>query len=255
MALVEKLLWGERDKVQIAIERLRQFEPEEGYYLAFSGGKDSITIYRLAEMAGVRFDAHYHVTTVDPSELVRFIKAHYPEVQRHRPPETMFQLIKRKRWPPLRRARWCCEALKERGGGGRFVVTGTRQAERSARGARVPMTSQCPTEHKRILNPIMDWSDADVWEFIRQQGLAYCSLYDEGFTRLGCILCPLGGHPKREAERWPKVARAYINTFDRVLELRRQEDRPCKFETGQELFDWWIKRHTSPPPQEARLFD
>lgn len=40
--LVENTLWGKRDKVKIAIERLRQFEPEEGYYLAFSGGKDSI---------------------------------------------------------------------------------------------------------------------------------------------------------------------------------------------------------------------
>ena len=72
--LIENTLWGKRDKVQIAIERLRQFEPDEGYYLAFSGGKDSITIYRLAEMAGVQFDAHYRVTTVDPPELVKFIQ-------------------------------------------------------------------------------------------------------------------------------------------------------------------------------------
>ena len=34
-------LEGEVDKVQIAINRLKAFEPKEGYYVAFSGGKDS----------------------------------------------------------------------------------------------------------------------------------------------------------------------------------------------------------------------
>jgi phosphoadenosine phosphosulfate reductase len=253
--LIEKTLWGDRDKVQIAIERLRQFEPAEGYYLAFSGGKDSITIYRLAEMAGVQFDAHYHVTTVDPPELVAFIKANYPQVARDRPVMTMFRLIKHKRWPPMRRQRYCCEWLKESGGDGRTVVQGTRWAESPKRRRQRQLAELCGRRDMRTINPIIDWLDADVWEFIQQEQLAYCSLYDEGFKRLGCVLCPLGGHPKREAARWPKIAQAYINTFDRVLELRRQEERPCKFTTGQELFDWWIKRHTKPAPQEARLFD
>ena len=253
--LIENTLWGERDKVQIAIERLRQFEPDEGYYLAFSGGKDSITIYRLAEMAGVQFDAHYRVTTVDPPELVKFIKAHYPHVARDRPEMSMFRLILHKRWPPMRQARWCCEVLKEGDHKGRFEVTGTRWAESPRRKAQVQMINQCVTRHNRILNPIVDWADADVWEFIHREGLAYCSLYDEGFKRLGCILCPLGGQPEREAERWPQFKQAYIRTFDRVVALRRQEDRSCHFQTGQELFDWWIKRHTKAALQEARLFD
>ena len=74
-----------RDKVAIAIDRLRAFEPEEGYYIAFSGGKDSQCIYHLAVEAGVKFDAHYNLTTVDPPELVRFIKDNYPNVKIHYP--------------------------------------------------------------------------------------------------------------------------------------------------------------------------
>ena len=46
------------DKVELAIRRLKGFEPPEGYYVAFSGGKDSQCIYHLCKMAGVKFDAH-----------------------------------------------------------------------------------------------------------------------------------------------------------------------------------------------------
>jgi phosphoadenosine phosphosulfate reductase len=258
--LVENTLWGERDKVQIAIERLRQFEPEDGYYLAFSGGKDSITIYRLAELAGVQFDAHYNVTTVDPPELVRFIKTHYPQVERHRPEMSMFRLMLQRRnfMPPMRQQRWCCEELKERGGEGRFVVTGIRWAESIRRKTTRQMVERCVPRRTRMLHPIIDWSDADVWEFIRQQGLEYCCLYDEGFDRLGCILCPSECNPDQiqmQMDRWPQFVKAYTRTFDRLVNLRRQAGRRCTWANGQELFDWWIQRNTKSAPQEARLFD
>lgn len=255
MTLIENTLWGERDKVQIAIERFRQFEPDEGYYLAFSGGKDSITIYRLAEMAGVAFDAHYRVTTVDPPELVRFIKTHYPTVARDRPEMTMFQLILHKRWPPMRTKRYCCERLKEAGGTGRVVVTGIRWEE-SPRRKKRRMIEQCYADKsKTYLSPIIDWSEYEVWEFIKQQGLDYCSLYDEGFKRIGCILCPLARAPNRDSARWPQFKKAYINTFDKLIRLRDELGLETTYRTGQELFAWWTRRHTKPAPQEARLFD
>lgn len=121
------------DKVETAIRRLKNFEPPDGYYLAFSGGKDSQCVYHLAKMAGVKFDAHYAVTSVDPPELVRFIKEHYPDVEftkqhyaddnpRHYYPDgqpkpiTMWSLIADHTIPPTRKARYCCAGLKERGG-------------------------------------------------------------------------------------------------------------------------------------------
>ena len=123
------------DKVELAIKRLQAFCPEEGYYLAFSGGKDSQCVYHLAKMAGVKFDAHYRVTSIDPPELVRFIKTHYPDVQFNRSydtngkPITMWTLIPEKGIPPTRIVRYCCEELKETGGVGRVTVTGVRAAE------------------------------------------------------------------------------------------------------------------------------
>lgn len=138
------------DKVETAIQRYRTFEPEDGYYLAFSGGKDSCVIKALADMAGVKYDAHYNITSVDPPELVRFIKEKHPDVILDRAywskdyknenlrgkPITMWNLIPEKKMPPTRIVRYCCAALKEHQGEGRFVVTGVRHAESVKRSHR-----------------------------------------------------------------------------------------------------------------------
>lgn len=77
--MIHQLDFNGIDKVEKAIKRIQLYEPEEGYYLCFSGGKDSCVIKALADMAGVKYDAHYSVSSVDPPELVRFIKDNYPE--------------------------------------------------------------------------------------------------------------------------------------------------------------------------------
>lgn len=110
------------DKVDLAIQRLRAFQPPEGYYVAFSGGKDSQCIYHLCKMAGVKFDAHYAITSADPPELIYFIRKNYPDVEFTRQydkdgkPITMWSLIASHALPPTRKARYCCASLKEPGG-------------------------------------------------------------------------------------------------------------------------------------------
>lgn len=134
-----------KDKVEQAIERIRTFEPPEGYYLAFSGGKDSVVCKALCDMAGVKYDAHYNITSVDPPELVEFVKT-FPDVVREHQhwekdgrwhkagdPITMWNLIPEKGMPPTRLVRYCCEKLKEASGVNRFTITGVRHAESSAR--------------------------------------------------------------------------------------------------------------------------
>jgi len=131
-----------KDRVQVAIERLKTFEPPEGYYLAFSGGKDSICIKHLADLAEVKYDAHYNVTSVDPPELVYFIRENHPDVSMDRPLDkdgkqyTMWNLIVKHLMPPTRVIRYCCKYLKETSGYGRFTMTGVRRAESAARSRR-----------------------------------------------------------------------------------------------------------------------
>jgi phosphoadenosine phosphosulfate reductase len=240
--LTENTLFGDRDKVQIAIERLCTYEPVEGYHLAFSGGKDSVTIKKLAEIAGVQFDTHYQVTTVDPPELIQFIKEKHPDVQRHRPEMSMFQYILKEQWPPTRIARYCCRYLKERGGEGRVVVTGIRWAE-SPRRKRRSMVEACTLgKGRRFIHPIIDWTDSDVWEFIGKYDVPYCSLYDEGFERLGCVLCPMITKRdliQQQIDYWPKFVKAYTNTLGKLIVIREKAGKKTTFRTGEEFFHWW----------------
>jgi phosphoadenosine phosphosulfate reductase len=253
------------DKVKRAIDRLRTFEPPEGYYLAFSGGKDSQCIYHLAKEAGVKFDAHYNLTTVDPPELVHFIKRKYPDVKTERT-TTMWKLIVEKGLP-TRMRRWCCEVLKEHGGEDRICVTGVRWAEssrrKSTRGiaevigkkeAQVMllndnederrMFENCQLKGKRVINPIIDWEDEDVWKYIKDRGLEYCELYDKGFDRLGCIGCPLSSNQQIEFAKYPKYKQAYIRAIGRFLPgyIERQTARGKEplFTTAEDMFTWWL---------------
>jgi phosphoadenosine phosphosulfate reductase len=247
VTLLDNTLFGEVDKVAIAIQRLKTFEPSEGYYLAFSGGKDSITIKALADMAEVKYDAHYNLTTVDPPELVYFIKREHEDVKIERPKTTIWQLIPKKLMPPTRMVRYCCDVLKEQGGSERIIITGVRQQESVKRNKR-KMVEQCSRDkHKTFVNPIIDWSDAEVWEFIKQYNVPYCSLYDEGFTRLGCIGCPMAGpkQQQKELERWPKYRDAYIKSFERMIKERKRRGKPVIWKTGEEVMSWWLREAKS----------
>ena len=280
------------EKVKMSIERLKAFEPEEGYYLAFSGGKDSVVCKALLDMSGCKYDATYRVTSVDPPELVRFIKEKHPDVIREVPryddgkPITMWNLIPKQMMPPTRIARYCCEYLKESGGDGRKTVTGVRWAEsvnrkknqglvtmigrkasqeiqdndfrQTQRGGVVlvndnedsrRMIEQCYKRHKTTVNPIIDWEDDEVWDFIKANKIPYCSLYDEGFSRLGCIGCPMARTKGREKGfiRWPKYKDAYLRAFEKMLEVRKQRGKDTKnWESGKDVYNWWMEYDVLP---------
>lgn len=270
-----------KDKVEIAIERFKTFEPPEGYYLAFSGGKDSVVIKALADMSGVKYDAHYNVTSVDPPELIKFIQTHHPDVTFDYPKDkdgnrvTMWNLIPRKKMPPTRLVRYCCQVLKEGGGDGRFTVTGVRWAEsRKGRANQGEVTiysaddemrnnsnfmqtkaggvvltndnedsrkmiDTCYKRRKTVLNPIIDWTDEEVWEFIKEYEIPYCELYDKGFKRIGCIGCPMGTNQLVELKQYPKYKQAYLSAFERMLKVRRAEGRETQWKTATDVMNWW----------------
>ena len=243
-------------RVQLAIDRLREFEPDDGYYVAFSGGKDSQVVLDLVRRSGVKHDAHMNVTTVDPPELMRFVRQHYGDVAMERPGVSMYQLIQKKRMPPTRKARFCCDVLKERGGEGRVVVTGIRWAESSRRAQR-SMVEKCLRRSTiTYVNPIIEWSDADVWQYLNERGLPHCSLYDEGYKRIGCVMCPMQSphEMRRDAERWPKFAAMYRRACCRVYEDFICHKDDVKWRSGDDVYEWWTTKHASARDHEPQLF-
>jgi phosphoadenosine phosphosulfate reductase len=247
-------LTGFPSLVEMSIARLREFEPPAGYYGAFSGGKDSITIKALAVMAGVQVDWHYHQTGIDPPELVQFIRQHHPDVDRITQHPGIWRLVEKKGLP-RRQGRWCCEMLKEHGGGGRVVITGVRWAESARRKNRRIFEACRKDGTKWYLNPIIDWTTKDVWEFIRGNALPYCKLYDEGFKRLGCVLCPMHGPVEVAVEqaRWPKLSEAWRRAALRYWE--RQTDGGKKFPDGDSFFQWWLTRKGHDDKDQCVMFE
>ena len=269
--LIRQTLFGEQNMIETAIERLKfAYEVAQSrnlgpLYVCFSGGKDSIVIAHLAKMSGVPYELHHNITGIDPPELIRFMRKHYPDLIWHRPRKTMWELIERKGMPPTRLMRYCCYELKEHGGRGRVCVTGVRWAE-SVRRKKTrkefeiktadikkkvvfndndegrTSLENCVVKGSVIANPIVDWTDGEVWQFIRQYNLPYCKLYDQGETRIGCIGCPMqGSHGMaKKFARYPKYKALYIRAFDKMLKARIIAGKPTQWKTAEEVMTWWL---------------
>jgi len=220
-----------------AIDTLLEYEPPEGYYVAFSGGKDSMVILDLVKRSGCKYDAHMNLTSVDPPELLQFVREHYPDVELHRPELTMFQLIEKRGYYPMSKQKFCCATLKERGGSGRLVITGIRKAESSRRAKRSMFEISRNDATKRMIHIIIDWKEKDVWDYIRTLKLPYCKLYDMGFKRIGCIGCPEAYYKERQRQfrLYPNHKKAYIEAMRRGMVNKPREE----FKSAEEVFDWW----------------
>lgn len=274
-----------KEKERRAIEVLKAFEPEDGYYLCYSGGKDSDCIRILADLAGVKHEIHHNLTTADAPETVYYVKS-IPGVIIDKPEISMWRLIEKKMVPPTRLMRYCCTELKERGGKGKVKVTGVRKkesrnreengglvkilgkkatvrknveeigvnAEETKKGGIVlnmdddpsrRLVEQCYRTTTTMVNPIIDWSDTDVWDFLKAHGCKSNPLYECGLKRVGCIGCPMAGKNRyAEFERWPKYRAMYVAAFDRMLEARRRagkKERPnTQWFDGESVMRWWL---------------
>lgn len=255
--------------------------------ITYSGGKDSQVLVALAERSGIDFEVVNSHTTADAPETVYFIREQFRQMEgrgincaiekpRYKgKPTSMWLLIPQKMMPPTRLVRYCCSVLKENVGRNRFIATGVRWDESSRRknsrgvmelmhrdadkriilmgdnDEKRKLFESCELKGKMTVNPIVDWTDDDVWDYIHSERLPVNSLYCEGWKRVGCIGCPLAkrGGRQREFMRWPKYEELYVAAFDRMLEARKKrnlESEGKKFatddwQTGRDVFRWWME--------------
>ena len=273
------------DLEQTAIERLKAASDmslrlfEKPLVITYSGGKDSDVLLHLARASGIPFEVLHSLTTADAPETVRHVydtfyrlecKGIKCDVDKHVQPDgsrvTMWNLVPRKLMPPTRVVRYCCAELKEGGGKGRFIATGVRWAESTARrknrgGWEVLHSNRqkslilandnaedrrlfetCQMKGKRVVNPIIDWQAADIWDYVGAEKIPMNPLYCEGFCRVGCVGCPMASKSRAmEFARYPRIKAAYIRAFDRMLEERRNRGLPCQWQSGVDVFHWWME--------------
>lgn len=240
-----------------------------------SGGKDSAVCRELVRRSGVPFELMHNLTTADAPQTIYYVREQFQKAEQagitcsiNKPYYkgqriTMWSLIPMKMIPPTRTIRYCCEVLKENGGAGRFITTGVRWAEsrkrRKNRGIYenfVPngkkraiilnndnddtrrLFESCLSRGKHVCNPIVDWSDQQVWEYIQAEKIPMNPLYEMGFHRVGCVGCPMAGKQRyREFRIFPTYERAYRRAFAKMLELRKAAGRQCNSRLWSDVFE------------------
>jgi phosphoadenosine phosphosulfate reductase len=230
--------------VDNSIEFIRAHEPPEGYLLCDSFGKDSTVLLELARMSGVKYHAAHSFTGIDAPELIKFGMKYHPETKLYRPVKSLWQGI-RDQFPPTFNKRWCCDLLKK--DSTRHIplnvkLIGARAEESYGRTKRGKINKH---KGKLMLSPIFEWLEYHVWGFIEGLNIPYSSLYDEGFSRLGCVVCPLicGSNLKKvtlHKERWPK----YYKTFEHAVAwwfLNKAGDDRARWKTPEMYLNAWYK--------------
>ena len=104
------------------------------------------------------------------------------------------------------------------------------------------VVESCYRTMTTLVNPIIDWTDQEVWEFLRYYGCESNPLYKEGFRRIRCIGCPLSGSKQmyREFARYPKYKEAYIRAFNQMIKNIDASRLDNKFTSGDNVMKWWL---------------
>ena len=227
------------NKIETAIEVIRQ-NATEPYYVCDSGGKDSDVLVDLVmNRAQVPADYHYNVSPIDPTENYHFLKTFHPFTQWEFLAKHFWQMVDKKGLP-TRRSRWCCEVIKEGGGSGRITLTGIRWAESAKRSQRCMIEPDRKDKTKRLFHPIICWSDAEVWEYIRIFNLPYNPLYDRGWKRIGCIGCPMSNNQLRELATYPKTGYLWKEHARIFFESHPDNKTNTALKTPENFWNLWL---------------
>lgn len=246
--------------------------------VTYSGGKDSEVLLELARRAEIDFEVQHNHTTADAPETVRHVRETFRRIElegipcKINPPRykgqpvSMWTLIPIKLMPPTRLVRYCCSVLKEQNGKNRCIVTGVRWSESTSRANNQHFINPnkkdeaghwigfadndesrrqfeaCPIKGRTTINPIIDWTDSDVWNFARSEHLYMNPLYACGHSRVGCIGCPMAGdHRYEEFREFPAYENMYRRAFARLIETRKAAGKPTRWENADEVFNWWME--------------
>ena len=261
----------------------------------YSGGKDSDVMLELFKRSGIPFEVHNSHTTADAPQTVYHIRKVFRDLELRGIPceiempvykgkrTSMWKLIPQKLMPPTRVVRYCCDVLKETGCRNRYIATGVRWAESTKRKTRGEfeklgknrkdaenfdmvmlmndnsksrrMTELCMQKKSMVVNPIIDWTHRDIWEYINSENIETCELYKCGYDRVGCIGCPMAGKKRyKEFNDFPKYKKMYMNAFEKMIKERENRGLNCEWSNAQEVFAWYMEDENIPGQMKIEDF-
>lgn len=261
------------EKIAASIILLQQGEqlaismnPNHGYWLGFSGGKDSVVLLSLAKLAGVKFHAEYNVVGNDAPSTIYFIRENFPEVHFWHPKEKFIPLVRKKGLPTMQR-RFCCERTKEAGGKGEVVLTGVRAEESRKRAAysEIEIFSrrkehegkdrarnvewlkevehQCIKGQDRVLvRPLLGWTENDIWEYTQKYKLPVNPNY-ASCGRVGCMFCPFA--PKEQIEHYEQTYPGFARAVMDALHVYWDKYDTHLFPSPEVYYQWWKSKKSA----------
>lgn len=227
-------------KIEQSIRLLQQVQkahPDEVIEIAYSGGKDSDVILQLAKEAGIRYEAIYKNTTIDPPGTIRHAQEMGATIIR--PKRTFGELIQ-SNGLPTRFSRFCCKELKEYKVRD-VAVMGVRRSESVKRASRYSEPTECrfygnKKTHVEAIYPILEWTDEDVATFIADRKIKCAPIYYDAECvfhverRLGCMCCPLQSKKQRISSFNSNrgMVRFYIRNL-RIFRESHPDSKQCKY--------------------------
>lgn len=254
-----------------------------GYVVGYSGGKDSEVLVDLFIKSGVKFVVIHNHTGLDAPETVYFIRKKFKQWREqgidcriYYPKKTFWKLCKEKKMLPTRIQRFCCAELKERNdipelkfATHSFGVRKTESVKRAShrdsietrntesfgtkshqmfhfdKAEEVKQTSACYTNKYFIVNPIAYWTEQEVWDYIHENEIEYNPLYDKGYSRVGCIGCPMAGkHRIEELAKYPKYKALYKKLAEEIEKTMINDNWKIN-SNGKysSYFEWWLENN------------
>ena len=169
------------------LQQVQKAHPDEVIEIAYSGGKDSDIIMQLSKEAGIRYEAIYKNTTIDPPGTIRHAQEMGATIIR--PKRTFAELIQ-SAGLPTRFQRFCCKELKEYKVRD-VAVMGVRRSESTKRAERYNEPTECrfygsKKNHVEAVYPILEWTDEDVAAFIAYRKIKCAPIYYDMGGGISC---------------------------------------------------------------------
>ena len=233
-------------------------EKNQPVLVCFSGGKDSIVTEALVKMSGIPYILNSTLTGIDPPQVTRFIHKYYPYCTFNRPRQSFWHLLTTHNPPggTGKGIKWCCTKIKENPSNTiplKHRILGIRTEESLTRAQYGRINKFKDQAH---YYPIYHWREWQIWEFIEKYNIPYPKLYDQGFNRIGCVICP--NHANNHnlyRDRWPN----HFKCFEKYVKIwwnkRVRQGRDMWFDSPEEFLENWYAGKFYYYKQEVRKLD